>query len=110
MDYNMDVLIECHNAAELERAVKLRSPLIGINNRNLKTMKISLEVGTAMLPNLPPDRIAVAESGMSCPADLAKMAHAGARCFLIGETLMRADDVTAATKAILESPVAPVAA
>lgn len=110
MDYNMDVLIECHDAAELERAVKLRSPLIGINNRNLKTMEISLEVGAAMLPGLPRDRIAVAESGMSSPADLAKMAHAGARCFLIGESLMRADDVTAATKAILESPVAPVAA
>jgi indole-3-glycerol phosphate synthase len=110
MDYGMDVLIECHDAAELNRAVKLRSPLMGINNRNLKTMEISLEVGAAMLPALPKDRIAIAESGLFTPADLAKMAHAGARCFLIGESLMRASDVAAATRNILENPVPPDAA
>ena len=101
----MDVLIEVHDPSELERACKLTSPLMGINNRNLKTMEISLDVGAAMLPELPDDRIAVAESGLFAPADLARMAAAGARCFLIGESLMRADDVAAATKAILANPV-----
>ena len=105
-DYGMDVLIECHNSKELERATKLRSPLIGINNRNLKTMEISLDVGAAMLPQMPTDRIAIAESGLFTPEDLAKMANFGARCFLIGESLMRADDVAAATKAILANPIA----
>ena len=106
MDYGMDVLIECHDSEELARATKLRSPLLGINNRNLKTMNISLDVGAAMLPHLPTDRIAVAESGLSTPEDLARMAKSGARCFLIGESLMRTDDVTAATKAILANPIA----
>lgn len=106
MDYGMDVLIECHDSEELARAAKLRSPLMGINNRNLKTMDISLDVGAAMLPHLPSDRIAIAESGLFTPEDLARMAKSGARCFLIGESLMRADDVAAATKAILANPIA----
>ena len=106
MDYGMDVLIECHDSEELDRAAKLRSPLIGINNRNLKTMDISLDVGAAMLPHLPADRIAIAESGLFTPEDLARMAKSGARCFLIGYSLMRADDVAAATKAILANPIA----
>ena len=105
MDYGMDVLIECHDPKELARATKLRSPLIGINNRNLKTMEISLDIGAAMLPHLPADRIAIAESGLFIPEDLARMARSGARCFLIGESLMRADDVAAATKAILANPI-----
>ena len=105
IELGMDVLIEVHDAGELERAVELKSRLMGINNRNLKTMEISLDVGAAMLPLLPKDRIAVAESGLFSPADLAKMAQCGARCFLIGESLMRADDVAAATKAILANPV-----
>ena len=106
LDYGMDVLIEVHDASELDRACKLKSPLMGINNRNLKTMDISLDVGAAMLPLLPDDRIAVAESGLFAPSDLARMAKAGARCFLIGESLMRADNVAAATTAILDNPVA----
>ena len=106
MDYGMDVLIECHDSEELARAAKLRSPLVGINNRNLKTMDISLDVGAAMLPHLPRNRIAIAESGLFTPQDLARMAKSGARCFLIGESLMRADDVAAATKAILANPIA----
>ena len=104
-DLGMDVLIEVHDRSELERACRLKSPLMGINNRNLKTMDISLDVGAAMLPDLPDDRIAVAESGLFMPADLARMAAAGARCFLIGESLMRAEDVAAATRAILADPV-----
>jgi indole-3-glycerol phosphate synthase len=79
---------------------------MGINNRNLKTMDISLDVGAAMLPDLSKDRIAIAESGLFTPEDLARMAAAGARCFLIGESLMRADNVAAATKTILANPVA----
>jgi len=109
-DYGMDVLIECHDNDEIDRAAKLRSPLIGINNRNLKTMDISLDVGAAMLPHLPADRIAIAESGLFTPADLASMAAVGARCFLIGESLMRADDVAAATASILAKPVANLGA
>ena len=70
-------------------------------------MEISLDVGAAMLPALPADRIAVAESGLFAPEDLARMAGTGARCFLIGESLMRADDVAAATTAILANPVPP---
>ena len=108
--HGMDVLIEVHDAAELERACKLRSRLMGINNRNLKTMEISLDVGAAMLPHLPSDRLAIAESGLFTPADLAHMAASGARCFLIGESLMRADDVSAATATILANPVPPRAA
>ena len=99
-------MIECHDSEELDRAAKLRSPLMGINNRNLKTMDISLDVGAAMLPHLPADRIAIAESGLFTPEDLARMAKSGARCFLIGESLMRADDVAAATKTILANPIA----
>ena len=102
--FGMDVLIEVHDESELERACLLKSPLMGINNRNLKTMKISLDVGAAMLPKLPSDRIAVAESGLFTPADLAYMADKGARCFLIGESLMRQEDVKAATQTILAQP------
>lgn len=108
-ELGMDVLIEVHDAAELERAVELKSRLMGINNRNLKTMEISLDVGAAMLPLLPDDRIAVAESGLFVPEDLAKMASCGARCFLIGESLMRAEDVAKATRDILANPIPSVA-
>ena len=108
-EWGMDVLIEVHDEGELDRACALSSPLMGINNRNLKTMEISLSVGAAMLPRLPSDRIAVAESGLFTPEDLRYMADHQARCFLIGESLMRQRDVTAATKAILSNP-APISA
>ena len=108
-ELGMDVLIEVHDSSELDRACRLSSPLMGINNRNLKTMEISLDVGLEMLPRLPGDRIAVAESGLFTPDDLALMAGTGARCFLIGESLMRADDVAAATAALLANPVPAVA-
>ena len=104
ISYGMDVLIEIHNELELERATLLSSPLLGINNRNLKTMDISLDVGLNMLPKLPKNKIAVAESGLSTPDDLKKMARAGARCFLIGESLMQYHDVTTATKLLLSKP------
>ena len=105
ISHGMDVLVEIHDETELERAMRLSSPLMGINNRNLKTMDISLNVGLAMLPKLPKTKIAVAESGLFVPDDLHKMALAGARCFLIGESLMRHEDVMQATKFILSNPL-----
>ena len=100
----MDVLIEIHDEIELERAMLLSSPMIGINNRNLKTMEISLEVGLSLLPKLPNNKIAIAESGLFTSNDLEKMAKAGARCFLIGESLMRHENITEATKRLLSKP------
>lgn len=101
-DLGMDALIETHDAAEFERALKhLKSPLIGVNNRNLKTLKVDIATSERLLPRLPKDRLGIAESGLKTPADLARMAKAGAGCFLIGESLMREADVEAATRKIL---------
>ena len=105
-DWGMDVLIEVHDESELERACTLRSPLMGINARNLKTMDISLDHAASMLARLPEDRIAIAESGLHTPQDLARMAGQGARCFLVGESLMRQPDLTAATARLLANPIA----
>ncbi len=98
--YGMDALIEVHNENELERALKLKSRMIGINNRNLKTMDISLENTLLLAPQIPSARIAIAESGLKSPDDLAACSAVGAGCFLIGETFMRQDDVTKAVKAL----------
>ena len=109
VDWGMDALIEVHDAEELERALRLRSPLLGINNRNLKTFETDLGTTRALVANLPEDRLVISESGLFTPGDLAGMARIGVRAFLIGESLMRQRDVEAATRALLADPVEAVA-
>ncbi|MEP5759527.1 MAG: indole-3-glycerol phosphate synthase TrpC [Litoreibacter sp.] len=104
--YDMDVLIEVHNAEELERGIKLKSPLVGINNRNLNTFDVTLDTTRTLARHIPDDKTIVAESGLFKPEDLADMARYGARSFLIGESLMRQENVTAATQHILSQPPA----
>ena len=105
--FGMDALLEVHNAEELERAATLKSRMIGINNRNLNTFETTLDTTRKLAKQVPVDRMIVCESGLASAADLADMARYGARSFLIGETLMRANDVTSATRAILAAPQAP---
>ncbi|EAR50975.1 indole-3-glycerol phosphate synthase [Oceanicola granulosus HTCC2516] len=105
--WGMDVLVEVHDAAELERASQLQTTLLGINNRDLRTFATSLDVTRTLAKMVPPDKMIVAESGLAAPADLADLARYGARAFLIGESLMRQADVTAATRAILANPPVP---
>lgn len=105
-DLGMDVLIEVHNEPELDRALRLKSPLMGVNNRNLKTLNVDLSTTETPARAVPGDRIVVGESGLGSPDDLARCAAVGVRCFLIGESLMRQSDVRAATEAILVAPVA----
>ena len=103
--WDMDVLIEVHDSDELERALSLKSPLLGINNRNLKTFETTLDTTRVLSRMVPADRVLVSESGLNTPADLADMAQYGARTFLIGESLMRQDDVESATRTILANPL-----
>ncbi|MCV2868580.1 indole-3-glycerol phosphate synthase TrpC [Defluviimonas sp. WL0002] len=105
LHWGLDALIEVHDEAEMERALRLKSPMIGVNNRNLKTFEVSLDTTRRLAPMLDEGRMLVCESGLFTPGDLAEMAQVGARSFLIGESLMRQADVTAATRAILADPV-----
>jgi indole-3-glycerol phosphate synthase len=100
-DLGMDVLVEVHDGVELDRALKLQSPLLGVNNRNLKTLQVDIATTEQLAARVPAGKILVAESGLYTPDDLARMERAGARCFLIGESLMRQPDVAAATRALL---------
>jgi indole-3-glycerol phosphate synthase len=99
--YGMDVLVEVHDEKELDRALKLDAPLIGINNRDLRTLRTDLAVTRRLAPRIGRDRIVVCESGLKTAEDLAQMTQVGAQAFLIGESLMRQDDVAAATRALL---------
>ncbi|WP_430437403.1 indole-3-glycerol phosphate synthase TrpC [Oceanibaculum nanhaiense] len=101
IDLGMDVLVEVHDGAELDRALKLQSPLLGVNNRNLKTLAVDIATTEQLAARVPAGKMLVAESGLYTPDDLARMERAGARCFLIGESLMRQPDVAAATRALL---------
>ena len=103
-ELGLDVLVEVHDDAELDRALRLGVPMIGINNRNLKTLQTDLATTERLAPEVPADRIVVAESGIRRPEDLDRLAAAGARCFLVGETLMREPDVAAAARRLLRLP------
>lgn len=98
---DLDVLIEVHERAELDRAMSLQSRLIGVNNRNLKTLQTNVATCLDLSAQLPPDRFLIGESGLRDHADLQRLAAAGVRSFLVGESLMRQDDVAAATRALL---------
>lgn len=100
-DWGLDVLVEVHNAEELERALMLKSPLVGVNNRNLKTLDVDIAMTETLAGRVPGDRLLVSESGLYGPEDLTRMSKAGANCFLVGESLMRQDDVAAAVKSLM---------
>ena len=99
-DYRMDVLVEVHDEAELDRALKLATPLIGINNRNLRDFSVSLHTTLALLPKIPADRLVVTESGIVAQRDVMQMRRHGVNAFLVGEAFMRAPDPGAALAAL----------
>jgi len=104
--WGMDVLVEVHDAAELDRALRIESDLVGVNNRNLKTLTVDLATTERLAPRVPKDRVLVAESGLGSPADLLRMTKVGALAFLIGESFMRKPDVEAAVRELISRKAA----
>jgi indole-3-glycerol phosphate synthase len=92
VEHGLDVLVEVHDAAELERALRLKTPLVGVNNRNLRSFEVSLQTTIDLLPRLPPGRLLVTESGIATPADVQRLRGAGVHAYLVGEAFMRAPD------------------
>jgi indole-3-glycerol phosphate synthase len=91
-ELGMDVLVEVHNAPELEQALELKTPLLGINNRNLKTFEVTLQTTLSLLPMIPPGKTLVTESGITSRADVQLMREHQVNAFLVGEAFMRASD------------------